>query len=394
MKEKTKILVPIRYPVGGIRTYLKYTYGKLNGKSYEFTLVGPPGEWLGRIRKDLSDLDVRIVHSGGRGDSKALFWAILRILAKRQHDLIHSQGYSAAMISIVANALFGLPHLVTVHHVFGERQFSDRFWERFPRVKKRIMESIICRADVIQSVSHDAQANLMKYFPLLKKTPEKLVVIRNGVEIDGFSQAIGGEGKTFAKEKGKFYLGFIGRYMPEKGFKYLIDAVEFLQHKGKCEDIRVVSIGGFGEFFREYKKHIDARGISKHFEFLGFSNSVAPALKEIDLLVIPSLGEACPLVPMEGLVCGTPIVGFSCVGLREVLMDTPAFMVDVGDAEKLAGAILDVKKDYARVKRSFEDFVPRARERFDVRVGAEMLDKLFCKLNRNKTPEGSRGSQG
>jgi glycosyltransferase involved in cell wall biosynthesis len=385
MNARTKILVPIRHPVGGIRTYLKYTYGKLNKASYEFTLVGPPGEWLARIRKELPGFDVRIIHSRGHGGNRALFWAILSILARREHDLIHSQGYSAGMISIIANFLFGLPHLVTVHHVFGERQFSDRFWERFPTIKKRIIEWIICRADVIQSVSYDAQANLLKYFPLLKKNAEKLVVIRNGIEIENFCESIGREGKAFVKEEGKFYLGFIGRYMPEKGFKYLINAVEAIQKKGKCQDIRVVSIGGFGEFFREYKKDVCVKGISDYFEFIGFVSSVAPILKDIDLLVIPSLGEACPLVPMEGLVCGTPIVGFSCVGLREVLRDTPAVMVNVADAERLANAILEVKEDYANVKRSFEDFVPTARERFDVRAGSQMLDQLFAKLGKRET---------
>ena len=38
-KKKIFILVPLRYPVGGIRTYLKYTYVKLDDKKYKFLFV-------------------------------------------------------------------------------------------------------------------------------------------------------------------------------------------------------------------------------------------------------------------------------------------------------------------------------------------------------------------
>ena len=70
------------------------------------------------------------------------------------------------------------------------------------------------------------------------------------------------------------------------------------------KDFRVVTVGGFGGFIREYKKEIEKKNLKDYFIFLNFQEKVAPVMKMFDILLIPSLGEACPLVPMEGLICG------------------------------------------------------------------------------------------
>ena len=111
-----------------------------------------------------------------------------------------------------------------------------------------------------------------------------------------------------------------------------------------------------------------------------FFENVTPVLKNIELLLIPSLGESCGLVPMEGLVCATPIIAFSCLGVREVLKNTPAIMVPVRDIKRTANEILKMMNDYGNIKRKFEDFEPEARKRFDSRITAKKLEELFYNL--------------
>jgi hypothetical protein len=68
---------------------------------------------------------------------------------------------------------------------------------------------------------------------------------------------------------------------------------------------------------------------------------------------------------MEALVSGVPLVASDCIGLREVIEDTPALVFRNGDARGLAAALRRVL-DGGEAGR-FRDFRDRAAERFDVR---------------------------
>ena len=376
-KKRLKILIPIRYPVGGIRTYLKYTHGSLDNNSFEFTFIAPSKVWLNRIRDDFSDHKVKIIFTKRDENSFSLFLAVFATLFKNKYDLIHSQGYTAGIISTVANWLFRLPHIITLHHIFGEEQFSNTFWHKYAFIKKYIIELILSRADVIQAVSNDARANLLDTFPGLNKSRAKICVIRNGIRIDLFTVSPSKIEKPFIRQKDTIVIGFLGRYMPEKGFVYLIETVDKLVNElGVC-NIKVISVGGFGAFIREYQKEIQIKRLSCYFEFLDFFNNVALILKKVHLLTIPSLGEACGLLGMEALICGTPVIAFSCTGLREVLENTPAIMVPIRDSTAMAREIVKVINDYQNVKYQFDAFVPEAKRRFDVRAAAYSLERVF-----------------
>ncbi len=380
MTKKIHITTTIRYPVGGIRTYLKYTYGRLDRKKYSFTLIGPTRDWMERIRADLDEHEVDVVCSAKEDNNLSFYSAIAGSFFRKRPDVIHSQGYTAGMYSTFAKIPYSLPHVITLHRIFGHDQFSGAFWGKNARIKKYLIEFLLKQADVVQSVSNDAQENLLEYFPGLRKKPDKLKVILNGINIHKFDNPTYSEIETFTKDPGLFYLGYLGRYMPEKGFPHLIEAVDVLVNEMNVRNIRIISVGGFGQFIREYRKEINRRGIEGFFQFLGFFDSVAPVLKKIDVLVIPSLSEACPLVPMEGLVCGTPIIAYSCPGLREVLKHTPARMVETTDRIGLANQVIKIMGNYKIIRREFDEFIPEARVRFDSIHTAQQIEELFERL--------------
>jgi len=263
---KIRILVPIRYPVGGIRTYLKYTYGKLDQNKYEFDFVAPSEKWLNRIKSDLTNYKVLVHPVRKENSNKALMFSIFRLLRNKNYQIIHSQGYTAGILSNFANMIFRVPHIITLHHIFGHGQFSDTFWKRFQWLKRESIQFVLSYADRIQTVSDDAMSNLLEYFPGLERRKEKLIVIKNGIDIREFLAEYKINEAIFPKQRNIFYLGFLGRYMPEKGFSFIIDLMESLVKKHRKRNFRVVSVGGFGGFIREYKKKIDSRGISEYFK--------------------------------------------------------------------------------------------------------------------------------
>ena len=83
----------------------------------------------------------------------------------------------------------------------------------------------------IHSVSHDAQENLLTYFPSLDR--KKCRVIANGIEVARFAE-ISPRDLRSELELGEehFLIGFMGRFMAQKGFRNLVEAVEYTQPAG------------------------------------------------------------------------------------------------------------------------------------------------------------------
>jgi glycosyltransferase involved in cell wall biosynthesis len=138
----------------------------------------------------------------------------------------------------------------------------------------------------------------------------------------------------------------------------------------------------FGEdgFIREEREAVRERGLAEFVRFMPFVPNIAPTLKGIDVVVMPSLSEACGLLAMEAMVAGVPLIGTNSIGLREVLKDTPARVVPMRDGVALAEALIHEMKHPTR--DTAQVFVAEAANRFDAERRAVELEKLMLSLLR------------
>ncbi|NPV03147.1 MAG: glycosyltransferase family 4 protein [Syntrophaceae bacterium] len=376
---RINLLIVIRHPVGGIRTYMKYTYKYLDPGKYHFTILTVLNPEASHIVRDLDGFDIRMVEVQNGHAEMNLVLAMVRLLSEGTFDLIHSQGFTAGVLSVVGNICFGIPHVLTSHDVLREDQFGKTFEGG---IGKLLLRQLLSRVDVIQSVSHDAEANLLEYFPGLSGSKTQLRVIMSGIDVDAFTSiaGIGGNGElrsALGIGEGIILFGFLGRFMPQKGFEYLVDAVEMLStHDKYGKRIKILAVND-GAYIREYKALIDSKRLSDYFLFHGFVPDVRSILTGIDALVMPSLWEACPLQPMEAFIANCPLIASDCIGLREVNRGTPALTVRMKDAKSLADAMRRFMDDPAKVRMETERYLPEARIRYDSRKTAAQLDALY-----------------
>lgn len=371
MNRMVTILTVIRYPIGGIRTYLKYMYGNLDKGRYSFVILTAPNAETKIIKEDLGDLSTEITEVKGRSFLLSFGYQIFKMLLGKNIDIIHSQGASSGVIVSVINIFFRVPHIITLHETFEENMIKGRF-----RVlKKKVISYLFSKASFLNTVSNDAKINFVGMFPELEKCMAKIVVIKNGVDTAYFNETLSNHKCIYDINgicKDTFVIGYLGRYMPEKGFLVLVDAIDILSSKNN--KIRVLALG-WGAFIREYQAYIREKGLTDYFVFIEFQSDVRWILRQINLLAIPSFREAFGLVAVEGLVSGTPIVASDCIGLREVLKDTPARMFETGNSNSLADAIIE----FIKIPKKKESliFSSIAKERFDVKGAARKLELLF-----------------
>lgn len=376
MKNKSQILLVIRWPLGGIRTFIRYVYNEFDSQKYHLTIIAPDIPELKVLIQDLSSFEITTISFDNNASLIKAFYLISKTIILKKFHVIHSHGFTAGALSSLSAKLTHTAHLLTPHEVFVKDQLKGLKGSCI----KLVLSILLRMIDVIHCVSNDALDNLYETLPVLRKRHDNCVVIPNGIDVKRFKRL---ERIDFHKSLNlshdTFFIGYFGRFMPAKGFIFLIEAIEILARtKNNLPKKPAVLSFGLGGFIREEKVRIEKKGLTNMFYFLPYEPNIAQTLKGLDVVAIPSLWETCPLLPMEAMVAGVPVIGTNCIGLREVLRDTPSTIVSSKDSKALANAIEKEMFNPSKIKA--EAFSLKASQRYSVRETARELNKMIIHL--------------
>ena len=95
-----------------------------------------------------------------------------------------------------------------------------------------------------------------------------------------------------------------------------------------------------GDFLDKEKRVLSDDGPMQFSKFLTFVPNIASVLRLLAWLIMPLRSESVPLLPLELLVSGTPILTSSLVGLQQVTPAKPAFHYDHESAQAMYQRIL------------------------------------------------------
>lgn len=368
-----KVLLIVRHPVGGIRTFINYVYSGWSGNEFEFHVILPKTSEAESLKGSLSDKKF-VFHMVPLDKLKITRFSsmVLRIVKKYKFNIIHAHGFTSAISVGLYLPFMKSSSIFTSHDVLNDSQLTGI--KGF--VRKIVLTLSLNRFNVIHSVSNDAQNNLMEKLNYINR--KKCRVIFNGVDSDRYFNSIPVDiKKEYSIPEGTNLIGFFGRFMSQKGFRYLVDAVDILNREG--HDSIVICFGS-GEYIREEKIEIEKRGLTNLFIFHDFVADTSPYLKGCDIVAVPSLWEACPLLPMEVMISGVPLVASTCIGLREVCAETPALMCEPRDPESIVNAI---KRCDERSRLVAKDFSILAKERFSISSTIEKFSNLYTELDKS-----------
>jgi glycosyltransferase involved in cell wall biosynthesis len=369
-----RILLVVRHPVGGIRTWLKYFYPLMHGEMpLEITVVAPRTDQAEVLERDLASLPGRYLYLRPGCTAQTMAARIDREIAAGGYDLVHSHGFTAAAITALVARLRRVAHLTTVHDVLQDSQFTGLRGA----ARKSGLRLLLGLVDVVHAVSGDVQRNLLQHFGA--RLAGRVRVVRNGVLTRPILEA---RPRDLRGELGlapeTLLVGFFGRFMNQKGFRYLVEAMRLLQTCNSGGRAFHVAAFGGGGYVREERAALEQAGMAHSFSFFPFQPDVAAALKSVDVVVIPSLWEASSLLGMEAMVAGIPVIGTSCIGLSEVLAETPATIVAPADGAALAAALEHERRSSSRGAAAA--FIATAVARFDVAERVPQMLELLKEL--------------
>lgn len=380
---RPRVLVVIRWPVGGIRTWCRYVYRDPGFRAFDLTLLFPDGPEAKMLEMDLADSGVNLVTTGHAASTGSFWRTVTKHILSGRYSMVHSHGFTSALASYLACSVKGTTHLVTPHDVVLDEQYHGvRGW-----LSRYLITRVLQSADAVQAVGFASGENLRQAFPNCFGQGERLVVVRNGIETSRFLSAQASEVReTFGIPGNAVLVGFFGRFMSQKGFKYLVAAVkEYRDAAPQNRSMVVLAVGG-GGFEREEKESIMSQGLADNFRFVGFSDNIAGLLKAVDVVAMPSLWEACPLLPMEALTAGAPIVVTDCEPCLELAEGSPAAIVPMRDSTSLLRAIVEMSSPMA--KQSAGQYAETAAERFDVAETRKGVLELYGRLTGHSSGSG------
>lgn len=366
------ILVFARHPGGGIRTYIYYVYGHPNMTDHTVRLLTPKTASMASLLEGVPNCKE---HIQSKESSTALLRKLWEVLRSSPPAILHSHGFTAGLLAAVPARVLGIPHVVTTHDVFLDGQFPGVVG----KLKQWVIGRVLNLATAINPVGQDARQNLIESYPYLSKGT-KVVGIRNGIKTSAFLtnhvRDVRSEGQVPFQA---LLVGFFGRFMAQKGFGLLVNAVEEWNESASRRPLHVACFG-WGGFIREEQAELKKRGIDRYFHFFPSTDDMSAALRGVDAVVMPSRWEACPLLPMEAMVAGVPVVGSDCIGLREVAQDTPVLLFESGSAAGLLQRLEELDDRESELKRISAEFRPQAAQRFDVDRTVGLLRDLYEKI--------------
>jgi glycosyltransferase involved in cell wall biosynthesis len=188
--------------------------------------------------------------------------------------------------------------------------------------KKEIFNG--CRKMVLVSPSKWLASNLGKSF----LAGQKIKVINNGVDLEKFKSGDYSDVLTKYRLNKKYILGIASTWTRKKGFEDFMMLRNLL-----AEDTEIVLAGLPGGKPDSLPRGI--RGIPRTEDL----NQLAALYSGAEIFVNPTYSDNFPLVNIEALACGTPVITYKTGGSAEAIDEKTGIGVDRGNIYGLASAI-------------------------------------------------------
>lgn len=151
----------------------------------------------------------------------------------------------------------------------------------------------------------------------------------------------------------------IARFAPQKRHDVLLRAV------AELDDTHTLLLAGEGPQLASVEALAAELGIAERVRFLGVRDDIDVLLGAADVTVLTSDWEGLPLVVLESLTAGRPVVATDVDGVREVLSEGGGTLVPPGDAAAVAAAVRALLTDKEAYAAAVEAGGNTVRSRFD-----------------------------
>jgi glycosyltransferase involved in cell wall biosynthesis len=375
-----------RLNMGGPALHVAYLTRGLDRRGYRTTLGAGSlarGEGSMAFVADELGVEVHTVSQLHREVSPVLdpvsVARIAALIRELRPHILHTHTAKAGAIGRTAAVLAGdarPPIVVHTFHGHVLRGYFDPVRTAFYREVERSLARVTTR---LVAVSPEVRDELVE---LGVAPAAKFSVIRLGIDLDSRIVEPASDGlelrRAFGVPEEAFVVGWIGRMTVIKHLPDVLVVVARLQERGI--DARLCLVGD-GPDREEVEQRAYELGIARSTLYLGYQREIAPYYSLFDALLLPSGNEGTPVVAIESLAAGTPVVATRVGGVPDVVSDgVDGFLAEVGDVEGLTAALATLARDPTLRKEMGRAGRERTLPRYRVERLVDDVDELYREL--------------
>jgi len=337
----------------------------------EYLLTGN----LGRLI--LSALAEPLVNPGG----------LLRTLPVFRHVLGQSRGGFAKNVNYLLQAIYlrrrtralGIDHVHThfstnattvallAHHLGGARySFTVHGPDELVDPKENALGRKVADSAFTVAITQYCRGRILEEAP---DHAGKVQIIHCGIDLTKFTQA------ATPGEAGRFVC--VGRLCPNKAQSLIPAAVAMV-----CREFPQVQVDliGDGEDRALIEAEILRHGVQDHVRILGWADApgVRSAITRASALLLPSYAEGLPIVLMEALALGRPVLTTTIAGIPELVDDGCGWIFPSGSVDAIAEALrAALRSSPEQLMALGQEGRRRIEARHDATRSAELLERAL-----------------
>jgi len=257
-------------------------------------------------------------------------------------QVIHTHGYHADVIGAAAAWRAGIPVIATLHGFTGEGLRLSAYDFAIQWAHRRAARVVAVSAPIVSKLRQR------------RVRAERIALIPNAILSNGSPLSRASARSELGVPEAGIRIGWVGRLSAEKAPDVFLSAL------AKLPDVRAaVSIIGDGSIRPDLEAQAGRLGVQDRVTWHGLVPGASRFLPALDLLVLSSHTEGTPMILLEAMAAGTPIVATAVGGVPDMLGADEALLVPSDDPGALSRAISAAVADpAASVQRA-----ARARER-------------------------------
>lgn len=303
-------------------------------------------------------VEVHRVQVGGRAYRREQK-AVAAFCSEFSPEVVHSHGYRADIVdSLYVRSR--VPIVTTVHGFTGG-DLRNRFYQRMQRQAYRRFDAVVAVSEPLRTqLSKRIESSRLHLLPNAYG-PERGVLTRAAARA------------RLGLTSDEFAIGWVGRLSAEKGADVLLDA---LIDRAAPTDVRAVIVGD-GPVGPALHSRSAQLGLTDRVTWKGSVPNARLLLPAFDVLVLSSRTEGTPMVLLEAMAAGTPIIATRVGGVPDLLPEDTALLVAPESPSDLARAILDVYTNRAAASYRAEAARRRLNAIYDVKSWVARYEDIY-----------------
>lgn len=326
---------------------------------------GPDGTWQFRDAVEQCRVMFHVLRQKAAFDPFVIPVA-LKLIRKNRIDILESHGYKAHVVCFFLSRLSGLPWVAYVHGWTSENAKVKLY---------NLIEKWTIRfADRIIPVSESLKDRLK----LGPGTASKTVVVANAADLVDTEQDFTCQRTRSGVSENEILIGVIGRFSPEKGHRYFVDALKIIAETHN--HVKAVFVGD-GQERAAVTEAIRRADLESKVILTGFQDDVSSFYHACDIICLPSLSEGMPNVALEAMMFAKPVVAFRVGGIPEVVQDgVTGILVQPENPDALAKALIGLMAAPSLMEQMGMAGRMRVEAEFNPRARAERVARMYEEL--------------